>query len=215
MVLIDQGKYGRKWEQTRKGAEEDERCRRRMPSLGSSLSGDCCRTGLHLLSLQETLKPSAFPPRLDLWQINPCPEGAINVAHKALTWVLRIQSGGDTWGWGRDEMDVHPSGLSSICQGVRWEIPGEFRAQPRASLAGRFGVWRREVGRWERSRKQIQAKEFGLYLGNIHPLKTLAKGLMWSKLYFWEINLVVVDGGEEEFLSGHHGDGLSSVYGDT
>ena len=35
--------------------------------------------------------------------------------------------------------DVHPDGLGSVCQGLRWRIPHEYRAHQWLSLAAGFG----------------------------------------------------------------------------
>lgn len=35
---------------------------------------------------------------------------------------------------------VQPGGLGSMCPGLRWKIPGEYRAHQWFSLAGEFGV---------------------------------------------------------------------------
>lgn len=101
--------------------------------------------GVPLLSLGETLKPSALPPKPLPRQLSPCPEAATTWHASHLTSVSRVRSGADTWSWERMGEDVHPGGLGSMSQGPRGKIPGECR--------GHWRVWSAKGRGWE----QMQA----------------------------------------------------------
>lgn len=47
------------------------------------------------------------------------------MACKALTWVLRIWSGGDIWGWGEGDRGCASRWTRQYMLSAGWEIPGD------------------------------------------------------------------------------------------